>query len=112
MARKRTNFIRKGSQYELFQIGKNYTEERKQIELTLEQMFEDSKKEGIIHSLRKYKNEFMTGVYLQRLIELGILKSLPSSNNNTQYKWAQSDSPDFTKLTSHILEGPKSEKKG
>ena len=105
MARKTVNFIRKGSPYELFQIVKNHTEERKQIELILKQIFEDSKNEGIIHSLCKYKTEYMTGVYLQRLIELGILKRLKSGNNNTQYEWALSDNPDFTNLTSHILKG-------
>ena len=87
MAKKTPNFTREGTPYELFRIGKNYTEERKQIELTLEQIFEDSKKEGIIYSLSKYKNEYMTGIYLQRLIDLGILKRLTSSNKNTQYKW-------------------------
>ena len=105
MARKITNFIRKGLPYDLFQIGKSHTEERNQLELTLKQIFEDSKKEGIIYSLNKYKNKYMTGLYLQRLIELGILKRITSSNNNTQYEWALSDNPDFTNLTSNILKG-------
>lgn len=104
---KKADFTREGTPFEVFQIGVNYAEIRKQIELTLEQIYEDSKKEGIIYSLTKYKNEYMTGIYLQRLIDLGILKKLTSGNKNTHYEWSLKDIPDFTNLTSHVLTGSK-----
>lgn len=107
MSMKTADFKREGTPFEVFQIGVNHAEIRKQIELTLEQIYEDSKREGIIYSLSKYKNEYMTGIYLQRLIDLGILKRLTSGNKNILYEWNLGDNPDFTDLTKHILTGSK-----
>ena len=103
MAVKTTHFTREGTPFELFQIGKNYTEERKLIELTLKQIHDDYKTEGAIYSLHKYENEFMTGIYLQRLIDLGIIRRLTTSNKNIRYEWNGGEAPDFEELSNRII---------
>jgi hypothetical protein len=89
-----TNFIRTGTPFEVFQIERNYSEERQQISLTLKQIYEDYIKEGVIHTLCKYENEFMSRIYLHRLIDLGIIKRLTDDNGNIQYEWIDRDNPD------------------
>jgi len=103
MAKKAPSFTREGTPYELFRIGKNYTEERKQIELILQRIYEAYKKEGIIHSLSRYENIFMSKVYLHRLVDLGIIKILEDANNNIQYEWNGEEIPDFVELTNRLL---------
>ena len=107
MAVKPTNFTREGAPFDVFQIGKNYTEGRQQILLILEQIYEDYKKEGVIYSLTKYENKIMSMTYLNKLAELGIVKRLPDRNGNIQYEWNGGDNPDFTDLTNRILAGSK-----
>ena len=102
MAAKTTNFTREGTPFDLFQIGKNYTEVRQQIALTLEQIYEEYKMEGVIYTLSKYKNKFMTVEYLNKLADLGIIKRLTDSNGNIQYEWNGGDYPDFIELTNHV----------
>jgi len=103
MAGKTTNFTREGTPFDVFQIGKNYTGIKKQIELSLQQIYEDYLKEGVIYTLGKYENEFMSRMYLQRLIDLGIIKESADSKGNTQYKWDSDEDPDFKELTNRIL---------
>ena len=102
MAVKTSNFTREGTPFEVFQIGKNYTEVRQQIALTLEQIYEEYKMEGIIYTLSKYENEFMSVTYLNKLAELGIIKRLTDSKGNIQYEWNGGDNPDFMELTNHV----------
>ncbi len=102
MAVKTTNFTREGTPYEVFQIGKDFKEGRQQIMITLEQIYEDYKKEGVIHTLRKYENKFMSQMYLERLVDLGIIKKLTDIKGNIQYKWNGGDNPDFMELTNHV----------
>ena len=102
MAKKTPSFTREGTPYELFRIGKNYTEERKQIELILQQIFEAYKKEGVIYTMSKHQNIFMLKVYLQKLVDLGIIKILEDANNNIQYVWNGEEIPDFVELTKRL----------
>jgi hypothetical protein len=102
MTEKTTHFIRKGTPFEVFQIGKDYTEIRQQVELTLQQIYEEYKMEGLIHTLSKYENKFMSQMYLERLVDLGIIKKLTDNKGNIQYKWNGGDNPDFMELTSHV----------
>ena len=103
MARRAPNFYREGTPFELFQIGKNYTEIKQQIALTLEQLYEEFKKEGVIYTLSRYENKFMSGTYLHKLVDLGIIKKLTDSKGNIQYKWNSGDNPDFIELTNRLL---------
>lgn len=103
MAPKTTNFTREGTPFEVFQIGKNYTEAKKQIELSLEQIYEEFKKEGAIYTLSKYENKFMSKLYLQKLIDLGIIKILRRGKNSIQYTWNNCEDPDFIELTNQVL---------
>jgi hypothetical protein len=103
MAPKTTNFTREGTPFDVFQIGKNYTEVRQQIMLTLEQLYEDYKKEGVIYTLGKYENIFMSGTFLHKLVDLGIIKTLTDSEGNIQYEWNSGDNPDITDLTNKIM---------
>jgi hypothetical protein len=102
MAVKTTNFTREGTPFEVFQIGKNCAEIKQQIALTLEQLYEEFKKEGVIYTLSKYENKFMSQMYLERLVDLGIIKKLTDNKGNIQYKWNGGDNPDFMELTSHV----------
>ena len=103
MSKKIADFTREGTPFEVFQIGINYTGQRIKIELILKQIYEESKLEGVIYSLWKYENEFMTGVLLRRLIDLGVIRILKSEKKNIQYKWNSEDVPDFTELTNRVL---------
>lgn len=103
MAVKTTNFTREGAPFEVFQIGKDYKEVRQQIMITLEQIYEDYKKEGVIYSLIKYENKFISQMILERLVDLGIIKKLTDNKWNIQYKWNSGDNPDFMELTNHVL---------
>lgn len=103
MPKKIADFTREGTPFELFEIGRNYTGQRIKIELTLKQIYEESKLEGVIYSLCKYENEFMTWVLLGRLIDLGIIKILKRNKKNIQYKWNSEDVPDFTELTNRVI---------
>jgi hypothetical protein len=102
MARRAPNFYREGTPFELFQIGKNYAEIKQQIALTLEQLFEEFKREGVIYTLSRYENKFMSQIYLERLVDLGIIKKFTDNNGNIQYKWNGGDNPDFIELTNHV----------
>jgi len=103
MPKEKADFTREGTPFEVFQIGRNYTERRMKIELILKNIYEESKLEGVVYSLSKYENEFMTGTLLRRLIDLGIIKILKRDRKNIQYKWNSEDAPDFTELTNRIL---------
>ena len=103
MAPKTTNFTREGTPFEVFQIGKNYTEVRQHIILTLEQSDEDYKKEGVICTLSKYENIFISETFLHKLVDLGIIKKLTDSKGNIQYEWNSGDNPNITDLTNHVL---------
>ena len=102
MARIAPNFYREGTPFELFQLGKNYAEIKQQIALTLEQLYEEFKKEGVIYTLSRYENKFMSQMYLERLVDLGIIKKLTDNKGNIQYKWNGGDNPDFMELTNHV----------
>jgi len=103
MSKKKADFTREGTPFELFEIGRNYTEQRIKIELILKHIYEEYKLEGVINSLCKYENEFMTGVLLRRLIDLGIIKILKRNKKSIQYKWNSEDVPDFTELTNRVI---------
>ena len=103
MAAKTIDFTREGTPFDVFQIGKNYTEVRQQIMLTLEQIYEDSKKEGIIYTLSKYESIFMSGTFLHKLVDLGIIRKLTDDEGNIQYEWNSGDNPDITDLTNQIM---------
>jgi len=107
MPKKIADFTREGTPFEVFQIGRNYTEQRIKIEFTLRQIYEEYKSEGVIYSLCKYEIEFMTGELLRRLIDLGIIKILKRDRKNIQYKWNSEEVPDFTELTNRILTNSK-----
>jgi hypothetical protein len=103
MVPKTTNFTREGTPFEVFQIGKDYSEVRQHIMLTLEQLYEDYKKEGVIYTLSRYENKFMSQMYLEKLFDLGIIKKLTDCKGNIQYKWNSDEDPDFIELTNRIL---------
>ena len=102
MARIAPNFYRECTPFELFQIGKNYAEIKQQIALTLEQLYEEFKKEGVIYTLSRYENKFMSQMYLERLVDLGIIKKLTDNKGKIQYKWNGGDNPDFMELTNRV----------
>ena len=103
MARIAPNFYREGTPFELFQLGKNYAEIKRQIALTLEQLYEEFKKEGVIYTLSRYENKFMSGTYLHKLVDLGIIKKLTDSKGNIQYEWNGGEDPDFIELINQVL---------
>ena len=103
MAVKTTNFIREGTPFDLFQIGKNYTEVRQQIMLTLEYMYNDYKKEDVYFTFSKYESLLMSETFLHKLVELGIIIKLTDTKGNNQYKWNIGEDPDFIELTNRVL---------
>ena len=104
MAVKTTNFTREGTPFDVFQIGKDYTEVRQQIMLTLEQIYEDYKKEGVIYTISKYESLFKSKIFLHKLLDLEIIIKLTDSKGNIQYEWNSGDNPDFKDLTNRVLQ--------
>ena len=105
MAAKTTDFTKEGTPFEVFQIGGNYTEVRQQIALTLGQLYEEYKMEGVIYTLSKYENKFMSVAYLNKLADLGLIKRITDSKGNIHYEWNGGDYPDFMDLTNRVITG-------
>jgi hypothetical protein len=76
---------------------------KNQIAIKIKEIYNDYQKDGVIFTLSKYEDQYMTRTYLRKLADIGIIKRLTLSKKNMQYEWNEGNNPNFIELTNRLF---------
>jgi ribosomal protein S25 len=107
------NFIRGEEPKKSMDIGKTTTKDdtyvdlQHHISLILKNMYDNYKRDKVIHGVTQYINIHVSRTYLRRLADLEIIKKITDNKKNMQYIWNAGDDPDFEKLAFKVVKQAK-----